>query len=229
MARKTQNTGLSAGAKVGILLVLFGLPALFFASSWGLEKLYEIAPWALFIVLLLVATAYTAYTAGLMYKFYEVDPPLLRFFPCLCEITIIDVKYHKICYILYAVSILLMGASQLPYSVIGVLGQTFATTAPFYLLLLGLLALVGVQIVKGVGMVNCIKDIGTEWQKQMHGDVGAINKFSFLSFIPFVRMMALYALNKPLSTLVTFHGSTVSDAHEDRGFDAEEAEDEDEY
>lgn len=224
MAKKTQKTGLSASGKVAILLVAFGIPCLFFASSWGLQRLYEVAPMALVAVMVLIATAYTAYTAGLMYTFYQATPPVLRFIPCICEVSLMDIKYHTACYIAYAVSLIFLGATQLPYSIVGILGVDFATHAPFYFLVLGLVALLVVQIIKGIGLTACIKDISNDWYKQTHADVGALTKFAPLTFIPFVRVMALYALNKPLSTMVTFMGRTVDDDNGEAEFLEEDEE-----
>lgn len=225
MAKKKQNNGISPAGKLAILLVLFGLPLAFFLSSWGLSRLYEIAPLAIVGVLVVISTAYTAYTAGLMYKFYETPAPVLRFVPCVCELTMIDIKYHTPCYILYVIAIAFVGATQLPYSILGTFGQEFATSAPFYFLIVALFVLLIIQVIKGIGMVGCMKDIAEEWHKQTRADVGVFSKFTVLAFVPFVRVMALYAMNKPLSTMVTFMGTTQSDGDQEVGFEEEEYDD----
>lgn len=222
MAKKKQETGISPAGKVAVLAVCFGIPVCFAASSWGLSKVYEIAPWALILIMVLLCTAYAAYTAKLMYTFYDVPAPIIRFIPCLCEITLIDVKYHTPCYILYGLSALLLGATQLPYSVVGLLGQSFATSAPYYFLLIALVLLAVIQGIKGYGLTQCMKDISEDWRKHTHADVGAITKFALLGYIPFVRVMALYSLNKPLSTLVSFMGVTAEDAEGEAVFSEEE-------
>lgn len=227
MAKKKQNVGISPAGKMAILLVVFGIPLIFAVSSWGLSKLYEIAPLAIVGVMVIISTIYTAYTAGLMYKFYETPAPFTRFIPCICELTMIDIKYHVPCYILYVLTVLSLVAMRLPYSIIGMLGQDFATSAPFYFLLLALFFLLIIQIIKGIGMVGCMKDITEEWHKQTRADVGVFSKFTVLGFIPFVRVMALYAMNKPLSTMVTFMGTTVQDGDQEVGFEEESDDDED--
>lgn len=222
MAKKKQNTGISPAGKIAILLVIFGIPLMFALSSWGLGKVYDIAPVALIGILMIICTVYTIYTAGLMYKFYEVKPPILRFVPCIGELSLMDVKYHIPCYILYALTLVFGIVALLPYSVLSVLGSDFATSVPFYALLCALVCLGIVQIIKGIGLKGCMQDIGVEWHKQMRTDIGVYSKFIPLGFIPFVRVMLLYALNKPLSTLVTFMNRTVEDSEEDNGFVAED-------
>ena len=138
--QKTQNSISSAG-KVGILCAVFGIPALFFATSYGLSVLFDVAPYAVVLVLVAFATAYTAQTSALMYQFYDVDPPVLRFIPCLCEITLLDLKYHIPCYILYVAATFFIGMSLLPYSIMKILGENLATSLPFYLMAIGFVLL----------------------------------------------------------------------------------------
>lgn len=220
-ARSRKSKGISPAGKVAILCAVFGIPLLFFASSYGLSKLFDVAPVTLVIVLIVVATVYTAYTSQLMYTFYDVDAPILRFVPCLCEITLIDMKWHTPCYILYLLAIVFAGASQLPYSVLKILGDGFAVKASFYFVVIAIILLAAVQVLKGIGLMQTMKDIGVEWKRQVHADVGALNKLTPLGFIPFVRVIALYSLNKPLSTLVDFMGTTADDADTEGGFEEE--------
>lgn len=224
MARKASRKaqGISPAGKVAILLAVFGVPALFFASSWGLSQLFELAPMYIVIALGIFAMIYTAYTAKLMFDFYELQAPILRFVPCICETTLIDVKWHLPCYILYALAVLAGVASQLPYSVLKVFGDTVALNAGFYCTVLAIIFLIGVQIIKGIGLMGTIKDVGAEWYQQTHADMGAISKLAFLGFIPFVRVIALYSLNKPLSTMVSFMEVTVNDTDDGDGFEAED-------
>lgn len=225
MAKKSttsKSQGITPAGKVAILLAVFGVPVLFFLSSYGLSRLFEIAPVTVVGVLVLVATGYTAYTSQLMYQFYEVQPPIMRFVPCLCETTLIDLKYHLPCYILYALAIIFAVCSQLPYSVLKVLGDGIALNAGFYFTVVAILMLSVIQIIKGIGLMSTMKDISDEWQKQVHADVGALNKLIPLGFLPFVRVIALYSLNKPLSTMVSFMEVTVSDASDDDSFEEEE-------
>lgn len=216
--RSRRNKGISPGGKVAILCVVFGIPLLFVLSSYGLSKLFSVAPYAVVAILILVATAYSAQTAGLMYKFYEVDPTPVRFIPCIGELALVDLKWRPACYILYLVSILFLGLSQIPYSVVKLLGDGVALHAPFYLMAIGMVALVIIQILKGIGIAGTMKDIANDWEQVTHVDVGAITKFSLLGFIPFVRIIAIYSLNKPLSTLVEFMGVSVEDTEDDEDF-----------
>lgn len=208
--QKTQNSISSAG-KVGILCAVFGIPALFFATSYGLSVLFDVAPYAVVLVLVAFATAYTAQTSALMYQFYDVDPPVLRFIPCLCEITLLDLKYHIPCYILYVAATFFIGMSLLPYSIMKILGENLATSLPFYLMAIGFVLLGAIQVIKGIGLMQTMKDISGDWKKRMQSSVGVIDKLVPLGFIPFVRVIALYSLNKPLSTLVSFMGVSSDD------------------
>lgn len=220
--KKKQSQGISPAGKSAILLAVFGVPALFFASSWGLSKLFELAPMYIVIALVIFATVYTAYTAKLMYDFYDTRPPFLRFVPCVCEITLVDIKYHIPCYVCYVMAIIFAALSQLPYSVLKVLGEGFALSAGFYFTIVAIVFLVIIQIIKGIGLMGTIKDIGEEWSHQRHTDLGAISKLTFLGFLPFVRVIALYSLNKPLSTMVSFMGVTVDDADTGDSFEEED-------
>lgn len=223
MAKKSmkKSQGVSPAGKAAIMLIVFGVPALFFASSWGLSKLFELAPYYIVAALVIFATIYTAYTSKLMYDFYEIQAPVLRFVPCVCETTLIDVKYHMPCYILYALAIIFAGLSQLPYSVLKVLGDGFALSAGFYFIIVAIVLLVAIQVIKGIGFIGTMKDIGEEWNRQTHADLGAISRLTPLGFIPFVRVIALYSLNKPLSTMVSFMGVTVDDAEATGEFEEE--------
>lgn len=217
-ARSRKSKGISPAGKVAILVAIFGVPILFFASSYGLSKIFEVAPMTLVGVLIIIATVYTAYTSKLMYDFYDVDAPFLRFVPCVCETTLLDIKWHLPCYICYILAILFGVASQLPYSVLKVLGEGFALNASFYFTIIAIIFLAIIQVLKGIGLMQTMKDIGVEWKKQVHADVGMLSKLTPLGFIPFVRVIALYSLNKPLSTLVSFMGATVETADDESTF-----------
>ena len=212
--RAKKSQGISPTGKIAILVILFGIPMLFALSSWGLSKIFETVPYVLIGVLVLVATVYTAHTVSLMYKFYEVDPPVLRFIPCMCEIALIDVKYHKVCYALYALAVVFIALSQLPYEVLKVFGEAISLNGGFYMMVLALLMLTLIQIVKGIGLNGCMHDIEKDWKRVNHTDLGMIDKLIILGFIPFVRVIALYSLNKPLSTLVEFMEVSSSDIDE---------------
>ena len=214
-ARAQRNQGISPVGKVAILLVIFGIPLLFVFSSWGLSRLFEIAPYAVVGVVILIATIYTAHTVKLMYDFYQVSPPLLRFIPCICETTLIDVKYHMPCYILYLGTVIFLVLSQLPYNVMRIFGEGIALSGAFYFMLIAIVLLTAIQVIKGIGLARCLKDIESDWKKINHTDLGAIDRMIILGFIPFVRVIALYSLNKPLSTMVEFMNVSIDDASEE--------------
>lgn len=221
MATK-KSSGIGTGGKIAILLVLFGIPALFFFSSWGLLQLFNMTPYILLLVLLLFATIYTARTSRLLYEYYGWELPLGRFLPCVGEVFLMDVKYRMPCYIMYVAAIIFVGISQLPYSVMKMLGDTIALKGSFYFFLIALVLLAIIQVVKGIGLVSCMKDISADWYKQTHAEIGAINILMLLSFIPFVRVIAIYAMNKPLSTMVDFMNVTIADADEDAYYEEED-------
>ncbi len=226
MARKNSSNGISPAGKTAILLVVFGIPFLFAGASWGLDWLFSAAPWAVVLVLVLVATAYTAHTSNLLYTYYEVSAPVTRFVPCLCEVTLIDRKYHTPCYILYLLAILCGAGAFLPYDIAKVLGETFVTNHTFWFGVAFAVVMIILEVIKGIGIAGCMKDVADDWYQQTHSDVGLIKRFVPMGFIPFVRVIALYSLNKPLDTMVGYMGVSASDAGEDEEFYEEEEEEE---
>lgn len=224
MAKKN-STGISPAGKAAILLVIFGLPLLFAGASVGLDWLFNQAPAIGIAALVVVVTIYTARTSTLLYNYYRVEAPILRFVPCLCEITLIDRKYHKICYGLYIAAAVLVGVIALPYDVVSVLGRGFVENRIFWAGVLFAIVMIAVQVVKGIGLSGCINDVAEDWYRQTNVDVGVIKKVSPLSFIPFVRVVALYSLNKPLETMVSFMGVDVTDNAGESQFYEEEDDD----
>lgn len=221
MARKNSSEGISPGGKLAILLVIFGIPILFFTASWGLDKLFQLAPWVGILVILLIATAYTAHTAGLLYRYYNVSPPLLRFVPCLCELSLIDNKYRGIGFILYSLAGVMASGALMPYSVASIFGEAFVEWHTWWFGVFCLLFLTALEILKGIGISACMNDIAEDWYSHVHVDIGFIKRFVPLSFIPFVRVVALYSLNKPLDTMVTFVGVSADDVGVEDEFEEE--------
>lgn len=217
MARRNNGGGMSPVGKLAIIAVLFGVPILFFSASWGLDVLAQRAPLAMVAIIVVVSTVYAAHTSTLLYNYYEVDPPIIRFVPLLGEVTLMDRKYWTITYILYGVVAVLVLIAFLPYSVASILGEWFVENHTFMFMAIALVVLLVIQLIKGVGLTGCINDIAADWEAQTHSDVGFIKRFSLLSFVPFVRVVALYGMNKPLDTMVTFMNVTVSDAEGDDG------------
>lgn len=218
MARRSSSSGISPAGKAAVLVVVLGVPVMFFGASWGLDWLFTVAPWAVILVLLLVSTIYTAYTSSLLYTYYEADPPLMRFVPSLCETTIIDRKYHLPCYIFYFLAALCALGAAMPYDIAKIFGNGFVENHTFWFGIAFLVVSVGLQITKGIGIAGCINDIASDWYQQTHSDMGLIKRFTPMGFIPFVRMIALYSLNKPLDTMVSYMGTTASEVGEEDEF-----------
>lgn len=228
MARRNSGDGMGPAGKLAIIAVLFGVPLLFFASSYGLGVLADRVPLAMVGIIVVICTAYSAHTSYLLYTYYEVDAPLARFIPCLGEVTLVDKKFWMPLYGLYGIAVIAAIIAFLPYSVASVLGDWFVENHVFIFMAIALVVLLIIQIVKGIGLVGCINDISDDWETQTRSDVGFIKRFSLLSFIPFVRVVALYGMNKPLDTMVTFMNVTVSDADNDEGTFYEEDDGDDE-
>ncbi len=224
MARRNSSEGISPAGKIAVLLVVIGIPLLFAGASWGLDILFSVAPGVAILILLVVATAYTAHTSHLLYEYYDADAPITRFIPCICELTLIDRKYRLPCYILYLLALLMGFGVFMPYDLAKILGRGFAEWHTFWFGAAFFVVMIALEIVKGIGIAGCLHDISNDWYEQTHSDVGFIKRFTPLGFIPFVRVIALYSLNKPLDTMVGFMGVNVNDIGEDAEFYEEEDE-----
>lgn len=228
LKRKKQQ-GIDPVVKLIILLAIFGIPILFLGMSWGLFQVFEIAPWLIMLVFAVFYTSYVSMTAKLLYDFYESDRPIATFIPFIGDLWIIDSKYRVPGLVLYFVSILFGILTFLPYSVLSILGQDFALSASFYFMLISILCLAVVQGIKGIGLISCLNDIGKDWCRIMQTSLGVIGVFKVIAFIPFVRIIAIYAINKPLSAF-SFQELTVNSGNDDVAFVADDEEyDEDEY
>ena len=194
-----------------ILATVVGVPAIFALAAVGTSMLSESAPYILIAVIAVIAAIYNGMTCNLLYDYYEVRRAWYAFIPCFGELCLMDEKFMKIGSVPYVLAVLCLGASQIPYSVFGFLGDKTAINMPLFFVLIAFVMLFIVQIVKGIGLIGCVKNVSDEWEEQIGGTIGFIKSFSWLGFIPFVRVMAIYGLNKPLSTLVTFNDITVSD------------------
>lgn len=208
MAARKKNSAAVNGAILGVAV---GIPAIFVFAVFGTNMLLNKAPLILLAVVAIAIAVYNGMTCGLLYEYCEVDEPKLSYIPCWGELYLMDSKYLKIGTPLYILAIVFFGLSRLPYSTVSFLGENVALSFPFYMIVLAMLMLFIIQIVKGIGILGCVKMVAGEWQSQMHGSLGFIKSFGWLGFIPFVRVMAVYGLNKPLSTLVTFSNTTISD------------------
>lgn len=212
MARRGNKPNPAARALV--LLAVVAVPLLFVLAIISTDFIVTVAPYLLIVLIAVVMGIYSGITSQLLYEYFEVYPPWYRWVPCFSELTLMDSKYLKIGTVFYALAVIFLGISRIPYSVSKMLGETIALSLPFYATVVAMLMLFAVQIVKGIGLLGCYKTVGAEWKEKMETSLGFIKTFSLLGFIPFVRVLAVYGLNKPLSTLVTFNDITVSDSDE---------------
>lgn len=210
MTKRKKANGVTPAARAAILGCSVGVIALFFGVAFGTERLMDIAPILLIPIVIILMAVYTAMTANLLYEYFEVSPPITRFIPCYGELTLMDSKFRRIGTVFYIIAIVALGVSQLPYSVVGRVGNGALLNLPIYAMLLALVALLIIQVIKGIGLLDCEKSISEEWEEHVGGSVGIIKTMSLLGFIPFVRVAALFALNKSLSTMVTFNNITAS-------------------
>ena len=211
MAQKRKNT-LSVAARGAILLAVIGIPLLFAAAVFSTNLIMTAIPYFIIVVLIVASAIYCGMTATLLYDFFESEPPMYRWLPCIGEFSLMDGKYLKFGIIFYIIALVFFGISVIPYSVLRVFGEGVLLDMPVYAMVVALIFIVAVQVTKGIGLMGCIKVVNSEWEEKMHTSLGFIKSFSWLGFVPFVRVIAVYALNKPLSTLVTFNGVTVSDS-----------------
>ena len=208
---KKKNNG---AVKALVLAVIVGIPLMLWGVSTLTSTLAEVAPLALIAVIVVFAAIYTAVTAKLLYDFYDVEAPWYRWVPCYGELTLGDARYVKYGSIAYAIAVAFFGLSRLPYSITKVLGGQLATDLPFYMTIVAFAALLVVQIIKGISLIDCTKTVAEEWERVNHTDAGFIKRFAFLGFLPFVRVLAIYGLNKPLTSMVTFEGRVFDDDEE---------------
>lgn len=220
-----KRNGIGATAKVAILLVLFGIPILFVAMSYGLSILFDIAPGAILLLFTFFYGAYSGSVGSALYDFYEVKKPLWTYVPYVGDLWLIDSAYRTPCLILYIIAAIFVGLALLPYEVLKVFGTSLALTINFYFMIIAIAILAVVQIIKGIGLRNCMRDIKEEWESIFHSSVGALSTFTVCGFLPFVRIITLYALNKPLSTL-KFQHYTASSVEDDVDFVSEEEDEE---
>ena len=198
-----------------LLFILVGIPACFIVFSILSDKLMSMAPVAM-VGLLVVATAiYTAMTARMLYKYFGGSAPWYSYIPCFGETTIADSSCVKWSIPFYALAILFGVLTIVPANVFSFLPGTLEMRMPVYFVFAAVLMLVSVQIVKGIGIYNCCKFLDGECVDKLGTDIGILRVLSALAFVPFVRMVALYAVNTSLTKLVVFAERTISDTDSD--------------
>ena len=212
MAKK--KNGINPAAKGAVLATIVGVPLVFALVSFGTSKLLDIAPLVLIPVCAVAAAVYNGITCNLLYDYCEVRRPWFSFIPCYGELALMDSLFLKIGSVLYIFVVVSLVLSRLPYTALSFLGQNLAVRFPFWATFVAFVFLFAIQVVKGIGILGCIKMVSDEWTEKMSGTVGFIKSFGWLGFIPFVRVMAIYGINKPLSTLVTFNDITISDTQD---------------
>ena len=194
-----------------ILLCIVAIPVLFFLVDFISEKLLATAPYVLVGIIVIASTVYTAMTSGLLYDYFESDAPWYRFIPFIGELTLMDGQWTTPGLITYGIGFIFLALSQLPYSLLSSLGHSFALSFPFYATMAAFGVLVIAQIITGIGMTKLMGVLADEWEEHMDGEIGSIKSLAILSFIPIVRVIAIYAINKPLSTMVTFYEMSIDD------------------
>ena len=207
-----KNNSTSPAVKLLILGVVFGLPIFFVLANKGTALISDVAPYAIIVVMAVAAAFYSVTTANLLYKYYETSAPWYAWLPCVGELTLMDGKFTKIGLPIYGAAIVFGLLAFLPYSVTSVFGESIGLHFPVFMMMAAMICLAAIQVVKGIGLLGCMKVVSDEWKEHTGSEVGFIKYFAFLGFIPFVRVMATYSLNKPLSTLVQFNNVTVSDS-----------------
>ena len=211
MAKKRKGNQGSPATRALILLAVVGIPLIFVLAIMGTEVIVQTAPYLIIVVMAVAMAIYSGMTSALLYDYFEVQSPIWRWIPCIGELSLMDSKFVKFGVLFYALAAVFFGISNLPYSILRNFGEGVALDLPFYMMVLTFAMLGAVQIVKGIGLLGCMKTVSAEWDEKVGTSLGLIKSFAWLGFIPFVRVMAVYALNKPLSTLVTFNDMTVSD------------------
>lgn len=206
MKSKKNNFAMS----ISVLGVVIGVPLIFVLGNLSTSAILEKAPYFLLIFITLAMAIYSATTSKLLYNFYEIDAPWYSWIPCFGELTLMDKKFLKVGVILYVGACVAGLMCLIPYTAFGFVSTQLAINLPFYFMVIAIAFLVGVQIVKGIGLIDCNKSIREEWEERNHTGTGIIGHFSFLGFIPYVRVLAIYGLNKPLGTMVTFQHETIS-------------------
>lgn len=208
MPRNHKSTNIASS--VGIVCAVVGIPTLFILSSFATSWLSGIAPYVLLGIVVVLIAGYNSITSKLLWDFYECEAPWYRFIPCYGELTIMDSKYRKIGTVLYIIALVFLGISALPYGILSSVVGSIAIDIPTYAMLLAFVFLGILQVVKGIGLIDCVNTIAGIWEERNHYSSGFIKRFSLLSFLPYVRVLAIYGLNKPLSTMVSFNNETVS-------------------
>lgn len=207
---KRRGSGPNFAMSIGILCVAVGVPLLFVLSALGTSWLLDTAPYIMLLIITIAIAVYTGMTSGILWDFYECRPPMTRWIPCYGELTLMDNKYLRIGTILYVLTLIFLALSRVPYSALSFMGNQIALNFPFYMMIVAFILMFAIQVVKGIGILDCTKTIAGIWEERNHSSSGFIKRFSFLGFIPYVRVIAVYALNKPLATLVIFNDETIS-------------------
>ena len=178
MAKKKNGDSLNPLVRLGFLCILIGVPVLFFLLSRFTSAVAEKIPIAFLVLLVVVDCIYTFYTARLLYSYYGSKVPILSAVPCFGELYIMDSKYTSIGRWLYLIAVALGIVIIVPMFGFVTFTSVFMLTLPTKLFYVLLVDLIVIQVVKGLGILDCEKTIASD------------------------------ALNKPLSTLVDFNGVT---------------------
>lgn len=222
-----RNAKDTAVSKMVVLSVIAIVIVLFILFAFASKYLYTLSPILVLGIFAIFFVYYTSDTVSLLYDFYDADRPFARYIPVVCELFLLDIKYRKLAATSYIAAVIAFVLSKLPYNVKAIFGSTFATNISFYLLLLMFIFLIVAQILIGMGMIATINDIRDDWFRIVKTDIGAISKFGFFCFIPLFRFYTIFALRKPLDTLVRFQQRTVNNDGANEVFLSDEDNDDD--
>lgn len=205
MSRKPMDSAISKVAVLGSIVAGVGL---FIVMLFATDKLFTSYPYAVLVILLAISVFLVSQTVSLLYDFYDAPKPIGRFVPIFGELYLLDTTYRSVVLGMYigVVAFVILGA--MPYNIKSVLGEWFALHSSFYMFLIAFAIIVISQIVYGIGLINTMNDISKDWARLVKTDLGSLRHFKLLGFIPVIRLLTFYAVNKPLSTMVSYYGMT---------------------
>lgn len=202
------NNKIKPVVKLMMLGITLGVMIMFVVFIKGTDLVASQSYFGLAAVTLLGCTFFSAVTCGKLYDYFKVKRPLLRFVPCLGELSLIDFRFRRVGLMLYAAA-----------AVVGVvlyLNVLPGVSTPFYVALVLLALLASIQVVKGIGLRAAYMELEQDWVKISGHSAGALKLFILFGYLPFIRIYLVYSINKILMTLVTFGGFDYADADSER-------------
>lgn len=197
-----KNKKISAGTKFAMLGVILGLAAVFFLFSKFTSAMYlSYAPVMLAILVLMIGF-FTAFTVRKLYAFYETSVPIKAYIPMVNELALVDYRLARVGVVLYIIAAIFIALGA--FSIV-------PGNLPFTFILIGMIVLLAVQVVKGIGIRGTFKEVAEDWNKISGHDAGIMRLFAICGFLPFVRVLTVYSLDKILTAMVTFGKYSIED------------------